>query len=82
MSEAEYMAISGEFDDPIYIWDDFELVKNKTWMQRNWQTIKVSDMSTSHIKNTIRMLYRRHAKTVDSWIDVFEAELERRQKEK
>lgn len=82
MSEAEYMAISGEFDDPIYIWDDFELVKNKTWMQKNWQTIKVSDMSTSHIENTIRMLYRRHAKTVDSWINVFEAELERRRKGK
>ena len=82
MSEAEYMAISGEFDDPIYIWDDFELVKNRTWMQRNWQTIKVSDMSTSHIENTIRMLCRRHAKTVLSWINVFEAELERRRKGK
>lgn len=78
MSEAEYMAISGEFDDPIYIWDDFELVKNKTWIQRNWQTIKVSDMSTSHIENTIRMLCRRHAKTVGSWINVFETELKRR----
>ena len=78
MSEADYMAISGEFDEPMYIWDDFDLVKRRTWIQRNWQTIKVSDMSTSHIVNTIKMLRRRNARTVELWLNIFRSELEKR----
>lgn len=49
------------------------------WTMRDGTEIKVKDMGEDHIKNTIRMLKRRESEWAESWIAVFEKELEFRQ---
>ena len=56
------------------------------WIQRDGSGIEVSKMSTSHIKNTLRMVhglaassnFTSEAEKWEAWADIFEAELARR----
>ena len=48
------------------------------WETRDGQTLKVTDMTTSHIQNCLRMLKRGNSPYADPFIMMFEKELERR----
>ena len=48
------------------------------WETRDGQTLKVTDMTTSHIQNCLRMLKRGNSRYADPFIGMFEKELERR----
>lgn len=56
------------------------------WIQRDGSGIEVSKMSTSHIKNTLRMVrglaassnFTSEAEKWEAWTDIFEEELSRR----
>lgn len=48
------------------------------WETREGKTLKVTDMTTSHIQNCLRMLKRGNSPYADPFIGMFEKELERR----
>lgn len=47
-----------------------------TWTTKDGTEIPISEMTTSHIKNCIRML--NNVENADGWIEVFKKELSRR----
>ena len=48
------------------------------WETRDGQILKVTDMTTRHIQNCLRMLERGNSPYADPFIGMFEKELERR----
>lgn len=49
------------------------------WRTKNDDMINVIDMTDKHIKNTIKYLLKHnHTKLSETWIDIFETELEKR----
>lgn len=70
------------------LWDDFEAehqfewdfphgVNNDEWTTKDGQTLKVKDMTTSHIMNCMKML-KKGDQVIDDFYYVFEKELRRR----
>ena len=54
----------GDHADDLYHqalkWEYHYEMKPDTWIKRDGTNIKIADMETSHIENTIQMLYRNN----------------------
>lgn len=48
------------------------------WTTKQGHSIKICDMSTQHIENTISMLKRANNGSYDHWIDVLTSEINNR----
>lgn len=53
-------------------------IDKRIWLKKDDSRIKVSDMSTSHVQNTIKMLKRGDWHLASIWIEIFETELNNR----
>lgn len=51
---------------------------NGIWTKKDGTTIKVEDMTTEHICNARNMLKKSNSPIADTWIEVFNKELEKR----
>lgn len=71
------MSIYGDFIADYQFEYDFPYgVPCNVWTAKDGTKIPVSKMTTSHIKNCIRML--EDTMNADGWIDIFNKELSRR----
>ena len=60
---------------------DGVIKKNKPyWTMKNGNKIMISDMTTSHIHNTLKLLRNRSPHGFKKWNPIFQAELARREK--
>ncbi len=62
---------SGSYE--AYLERNTEIIENKIWIMKSGKEIKVPDMETSHIENSLNMLKRNKEKSI--FINIFEDEL-------
>lgn len=55
-----------------------EFISIPAWRMKDGNLIAIQDMDTSHIKNCIKMIYRRNGTWRPQYLRYFEAELRRR----
>lgn len=55
-----------------------EYIAYPAWRMNNGELIAIRDMTTQHIKNCIRMIYRRNGTWRNQYLRHFEAELRKR----
>lgn len=55
-----------------------KLTRESEWIQRDGTPIKVKDMATSHIKNSIKLIYKSNGSWRREFLRVFEKELRHR----
>lgn len=74
-----------ELNQPMIDWDD--LLESRTWLTARRVRIPISEMQTSHIKNTLRCLkgesrtkipHQWNGKTHERWIELLTDELSKR----
>jgi hypothetical protein len=64
-----------EINDEFY--RERKIIRSSNWLQRNGEYIRIKDMHSLHIANTINMLERYDG--YDDWIIAFKRELKRRE---
>jgi hypothetical protein len=83
MSLGEELSLEYELEHDFYLARMHSIVESNArkgiWTTKDGKKIHVSDMTTSHIKNTIRVMERNDSEDLLlPWIDRFKKELERR----
>lgn len=58
-----------------------KLAKKGIWKDKESNELKISEMSTSHIKNCINFIKRNNFKTRLCYLEVFQDELSRREQQ-
>ena len=75
-----------DFDDDVRVLNGIEHIVEHhvvpAWRMNNGELIAIKDMETSHIKNCIRMIYRKNGTWRHQYLRYFENELRRRKHEK
>ncbi len=70
-------ALSGLYE--LYLEREAEIIENKIWIMRSGKKIRVSDMETSHIENSLNMIKRKKATSTSLiFVKIFEDELKSR----
>ena len=69
MSEADW--IDSYYDDDDDICDGF-------WVMKDGRSIRITDMETSHLKNTINLLRRRGLSHTDTFRQLFQESILRK----
>jgi hypothetical protein len=57
---------------------EIELLENNLWETRDGSIISITNMTTNHIKNCIRMIYKANGNWRHDYLRLFEIELRRR----
>ena len=77
--DAQVEALIGQFHSDSKEKEEAHLLATKTWKKRTGKEIKVCDMQTNHIINSIKVLSSRTPNpNLIAWVNLFKEELRAR----